>query len=650
MGYKNLQEFVDLLESKGELIRIHEFVNPKLEITEIVDRLSKSSKQNLAVLFENTGTDFPILINALGSEKRIAYALGVEDLDSIATRIHKLFQQLQKPRKGLLEKLSLLPTLSEMSNYFPKQQKYSGACQQVVLPPNSLDKLPILTCWPKDGGPFLTLPLVHTIDPNNATRNIGMYRMQVFSNDMTAMHWHPHKVSAKHFRAYKEKAQKMPVAVALGGDPVYTYAATAPLPEQVDEYILAGFLRKKPVNLVRCLTQPEIWIPEDVDFVIEGFVDPSAELLWEGPFGDHTGFYSLPDFYPAFHITAITHRKNPIFPATIVGIPPQEDAWIGKATERIFLAPIQLTMLPELSDMCMPIEGVFHNLVLAKIKQEYEGQAFKVTNALWGAGQMMFNKVLIVLDANTSWNNYAELAQKTLINFSPSQDILQGKGPMDVLDHSCNRLGLGGKICLDLTAKPERLPSKQPTSNHNVLVTKIQSLSQEISAVDTNLLKQNIPVLLIFVDKKTVNTIANLHIKLATSHIDELEGIKIILFFDTTVPQNNYNLIMWIAFNNIEPGRDTYIDPHRDFLSCDATIKTRDLDKFQRDWPNPVVSDMPTIEAIDKHWDSLGLGEFIPSPSREIYNFMRGEEASIYGTPQKPMQTPPSKNTYQLKI
>jgi 3-octaprenyl-4hydroxybenzoate decarboxylase (EC 4.1.1.-) len=274
----------------------------------------------------------------------------------------------------------------------PKVKSGKGECQEVVMTNPDITKLPVITCWPKDGGPFVTLPVIHTKDPNTKTRNVGMYRMQVFGPTLTGMHWHKHKVSARHFNEYKKLKKRMPVAVALGGDPVYAYSATAPLPENVDEYMLAGFLRKKRVELVKCITQPEIEVPADADFVIEGYVDPEDELIWEGPFGDHTGYYSLPDWYPRFHITAVTHKKNAVYPATIVGIPPQEDAWLGKATERIFLAPIKMTMVPEIVDMDMPVEGVFHNLVIARINKEYAGQGQKVMNAMWGAGQMMFNK------------------------------------------------------------------------------------------------------------------------------------------------------------------------------------------------------------------------------------------------------------------
>src|SRR5436189_4641706 len=271
----------------------------------------------------------------------------------------------------------MLPQLSHMAGWMPKVVKWNGACQEVVMENPDITKLPVMKCWPEDGGNFLTLPVINTKDPNTGIRNVGLYRMQVFAPDLTGMHWHKHKVSAKHFNEYKKLNKRMPVAVALGGDPVYAYSATAPLPENVDEYMLAGFLRKKKVELVKCITQPEVEVPADADFIIEGYVDPEDELIWEGPFGDHTGYYSLADWYPKFHITCITHKKNAVYPSTIVGIPPQEDAWIGKATERIFLAPIKMTLLPEIVDMVLPVEGVFHNLVIVKIKKRLSRQGDK---------------------------------------------------------------------------------------------------------------------------------------------------------------------------------------------------------------------------------------------------------------------------------
>ncbi len=309
MAYKNQQEFIQALEKAGELVRIKSYVDPKLEIAEITDRISKSGNGGKALLFENTGTDFPVLMNAYGSEKRIGMALGVDQLDDVTREIEALFKLLSAPKEGLLDKLKLLPKLGQFASWMPVVKSGRGECQEVVQTTPDIGKLPVITCWPRDGGPFVTLPIIHTKDPNSGNRNVGMYRMQVFGPTLTGMHWHKHKVSARHFAEYKKTGRKMPVAVALGGDPTYAYSATAPLPENVDEYMLAGFLRKKKVELVKCLTQPEIEVPADADFVIEGYVDPNEELIWEGPFGDHTGYYSLPDWYPRFHVTAITHKK-----------------------------------------------------------------------------------------------------------------------------------------------------------------------------------------------------------------------------------------------------------------------------------------------------------------------------------------------------
>ena len=366
MAYKSLLHFISILESAGELIRIREFVSPHLEISEIADRIVKNKGK--ALLFENTGTDFPLLINAYGTEERMCLALGVKNLDDIGKDITHLLQSLLSPKDTFAEKLKILPALKEMASFMPKHIRRKGSCQEVILRNPDLGKLPVLTCWPADGGPFITLPVVHTKDVLTGIKNTGMYRMQILGADTTGMHWHLHKGAAQHFRKYQELGKKMPVSVTLGGDPVYTYTATAPLPENIDEYLLAGFLRKKKVEMVRCLTN-DLEVPEDVDFVIEGFVDPGEDLILEGPFGDHTGYYSLADNYPKFHVTCITHRKNAIYPATIVGIPPMEDEWLGKATERIFLVPLRTTYVHELIDMNMPVEGVFPNIALARIQK-----------------------------------------------------------------------------------------------------------------------------------------------------------------------------------------------------------------------------------------------------------------------------------------
>ena len=348
MSYNNLREFIERLEREGELVRVAAEVSPAEEIAELTDRMAKQPGGGKALLFERTGTDFPVATNLMGSERRMALALGVESLDGLTRRIDALLREVTTPKATLWEKLRMLPLLGEMARWMPRSRRGRGPCQEVVLRGEAarLSLLPVLKCWPEDGGRFVTLPMVHTLDPDTGVRNVGMYRMQVFDDRTTGMHWHVHKTGARHYDGYRRQGRRMPVAVALGGDPVYAYAATAPMPDNMDEYLLAGFLRRRPVELVRCLTCG-IEVPADCDFVIEGYVDPAEEKTVEGPFGDHTGFYSLEDRYPRFHVTAITHRRDAVYPATVVGVPPEEDAYIAEATERIFLAPIRLAVQPE---------------------------------------------------------------------------------------------------------------------------------------------------------------------------------------------------------------------------------------------------------------------------------------------------------------
>jgi 4-hydroxy-3-polyprenylbenzoate decarboxylase len=632
MAYSSLSAFIEALDKAGELVRIKTFVDPILEIAEITDRISKTPDRNKALLFENTGTEFPLLINGMGSERRMCMALGVDTLDDVAHDIEELFKKLTGPKNGLLEKLAMLPELGKFANWMPKVKKGHGPCQEVVMMRPDLGKLPVLKCWPKDGGPFITLPAIHTKDPNTGIRNIGMYRMQVFSKDTTALHWHKHKVSAKHFNEYKKLGKQMPVAVALGGDPVYTYAATAPLPENVDEYMLAGFLRKKRVELVKCITQPDIEVPADADIIIEGYVDMDDELLWEGPFGDHTGYYSLPDFYPRFHVTAITHRKNAVYPATIVGIPPQEDAWLGKATERIFLAPIKMTMVPEIKDMHMPIEGVFHNLVITTIEKEYAGQGQKVMNAMWGAGQMMFNKILVIADGDVDAGDYKTLAQKVFENINPATDIYFSQGPMDVLDHSCSRLGFGGKMCIDGTRKSEEeiteplLPFKLSASFSK---EKLMAEHTEIKNLNDKLAHDwDIPVLFIAVEKDHPGHIEELH--KAIAQLPALQGIKMICYVEHTIYTDDIADTLWRFCNNLDPRRDHfYGGKDKNILGLDGTRKTKALDGFDRPWPNIIAADDATIKSVNEKWSELGLGALIPSPSLKYRHQMYGEEAEV---------------------
>lgn len=618
--YRNTQHWLKTLEDAGDLIRIKEYVNPHLEIPEIVDRISKSGgSANKALLFENTGTKFPLLINSFGSEKRMAMALGVKELDDVGKQIEELLKQLMKPKDSVTEKLKMLPTLSAIASWMPKVKKGRGECQEVVMQNPDVTKLPVLKCWPEDGGPFITLPIIHTKDPETGIRNVGLYRMQIFGPTLTAMHWHRHKVSARHFAEYKKRGIKMPVAVALGGDPVYSYAATAPMPDGIDEYMLAGFIRKKKAELVQCLTQ-DVQVPADADIIIEGYIDPKEDYILEGPFGDHTGYYSLADYYPQFHITCIAHRKDAVYPATIVGIPPQEDAWLGKATERIFLVPIKMTMVPEIVDMELPVHGVFHNLAIIKIKKEYPGQAIKVMHSLWGAGQMMFNKFMIVVDGDVNIHDYEEVAKYISQHTNPSADIHFTQGPVDVLDHSCSVMAFGGKMGIDATKKfPEEIGTEvfpfPQGEGLGVRPDKVISSFHEISDINTSLLEKNISLIFISVEKDRKNQVKELSEKLFSSGL--LKGVKVVLFLDHDIDISSVADAVWRFTNNVDPKRDSFVfgEGSASVLFMDGTRKTKALDGFERDWPNILCSDEKTIERIDSIWSKLGLGEFIASPS-----------------------------------
>jgi 4-hydroxy-3-polyprenylbenzoate decarboxylase len=455
MAYDGLRAFVETLEREAsvagmaELVRIQREVDPYLEIAEIADRVMKSGGP--ALLFENVkGSRFPLLINAYGSRRRMSRALGVDDLEEHARTIEQLVHtRAPKSARELAEMAGKLPALASA---VPRKVSFA-ACQEVVQLGDDVDlmTLPVMTCWPDDGGPFFTLPNVITKDPDTGARNIGMYRMQRIDRRTTAMHWQIHKTGARHFRRAKELGKRLEVAVAFGGDPALTYAATAPLPDGIDEWMFAGFLRGKPVEHVKCKTV-DLEVPACADFVLEGYVDPSEDLFAEGPFGDHTGYYTPVDAFPRFHVTAVTHRKNAVYPATLVGPPPMEDEWLGKATERLFL-PLLRMIFPEIVDMNLPVEGAFHNLVLISIKKQYPFHASRIAHGLWGSGQMSFSKVICVLDDDVDVQNTAEVAWRLLANLDPKRDISMVDGPVDQLDHGASQALYGGKMAIDGTRK-----------------------------------------------------------------------------------------------------------------------------------------------------------------------------------------------------
>ncbi|MBA1335410.1 MAG: UbiD family decarboxylase associated with menaquinone via futalosine [Firmicutes bacterium] len=448
MAYKDLQHFIRVLEKDGQLVRIKTEVDPVLEITEITDRVSKSNGP--ALLFEKVkGSDYPVLINSMGSYERMNLALEVDRLDDIAEEIEGLISEVS--RDSLLGKIKMLPKAMQLAGIFPRRVK-EAPCQEVIEHEPDLNKLPILKCWPGDGGRFITLPLVITRDPDRGTLNMGMYRMQVYDSRTTGMHWHLHKDGRRNFENQKKAGDRkvMDVSVALGCDPAVIYAATAPLPGEISEFLFAGFLRKKPVELVRCVTN-DLEVPANAEFVLEGYVD-FDDLRLEGPFGDHTGYYSLTDYYPVFHVECITRRKNPVYPATVVGKPPMEDCYLGKATERIFL-PLLKLYLPEVLDINLPLEGVFHNCAIVSIDKRFPGQAKKVMNAIWGMGQMMFTKMIVVVDRDVDPHDLSTVAWKVFNNIDAERDLVIMEGPLDALDHSSPLPHYGHKLGIDATKK-----------------------------------------------------------------------------------------------------------------------------------------------------------------------------------------------------
>jgi 4-hydroxy-3-polyprenylbenzoate decarboxylase len=450
MAWDGTAAFVRALEERGELIHVRRPMDPRLEVCAIADRAMKAGGP--ALLFHDVGgSRFPLVINAFGSRARMSLALGVDDLERHASAIAELVRARAPGSARELAQLALkLPELA----HIPPRSVARAPAQEVVRTGEEvdLDALPILTSWPRDGGPFITLPQVITRDPESGARNVGCYRMQKLDRRTTAMHWQIHKTGARHFRRAKELGlRRFEVAVALGGDPALTYAATAPLPDGIDEWMFAGFLRGRAVSTVKCKTV-DLEVPADADFVLEGYVEPQAELVDEGPFGDHTGYYTPVDRFPRFHVTALTNRTDAVFPATLVGPPPMEDAWLGKATERLFL-PLLRMLFPEIVDMNLPVEGAFHNLVLVSIKKQYPFHAARLAHGLWGAGQMSFSKVICVVDEDVDVQDVGQVAWRLLANLDPKRDFAFVDGPIDQLDHGANQALWGGKVCIDGTRK-----------------------------------------------------------------------------------------------------------------------------------------------------------------------------------------------------
>lgn len=599
-----LREFITKLEASGELQRISCEVDPRFEITEITDRISKMEGGGKALLFERVrGSEYPVLMNMMGSDRRMAMALGVDNLDDISKRIDKLLKDAMSPKNSLMDKLRMLPLLKDVSKWFPRKVSGRGECQEVVWQGDEVDlrKLPILTSWPYDGGPFITLPMVCTLDPDTGIPNMGMYRMQIFDSKTTGMHWHRHKTGARHYDGYKRLGRRMPVSVAIGGDPTYIYSATAPMPDNMDEMLLAGMLRQKPVKLVKCLTN-DIYVPADCDFVLEGYVDPAEELTVEGPFGDHTGFYSLSDLYPKFHVEAITMRRDAVYPATIVGVPPMEDAYIAKATERIFLAPIRLAVQPEVRDLYMPMEGTAHNIAIVSIAKRYLGQPQKVAQGLWGAGQMMFNKYLVITPEDTNIRSREDMF-RLLSHFDPKRHLIHSEGILDVLDHSAPERGYGAKLAIDLTdIDPSTTPLRFREPRRANPCGGIELFNTELF--------EELGLVILYAEREWRERVD------VKEYLDKngFEARFAVVFDRGAAGSMTLSDLLWIAAANTDPKRD--IEIHNSTLIIDARSKRPGYGSNPERFPNAVTSLPETIHHVDERWEEYNIGKMIESPSR----------------------------------
>ena len=608
-----LREFIDKLEAEGELLRIKAKVDTRFEMCEIVDRISKCEGGGKAVLFENSGTAYPVLMNMMGSDRRMAMALGVDSLNDISKRIDNILKGVMSPKHSLWEKLQMLPLLKDVSKWFPQRSTKRGECQEVVWQGEDVDlgKLPIITSWPHDGGAFITLPMVVTADPETGIPNLGMYRMQIFDNRTTGMHWHRHKTGARHYDAYKRLGRRMPVSVAIGGDPTYIYSATAPMPDNMDEMLLAGMLREKPVKLVKCLTN-DLWVPADCDFVLEGYVDTSEDLTIEGPFGDHTGFYSLTDLYPKFHIEAITSRRDAVYPATIVGVPPMEDAYIAKATERIFLAPIRLAVQPEVRDLYMPIEGTAHNIALVSIVKRYLGQPNKVAQGLWGAGQMMFNKYMVIAPEECDIRSKEEIL-KRIASLDPHKNLIWSEGILDVLDHATATTGYGSKLAIDLT-EVEATPRSFDVPRTAKPMGGVELFNTELA--------KSYGILILYAEREYHDTID------VERYISEnnFSNMRVVALFDNgAAGYMNLSDLLWLAAANTDPKRDIRIVGET--IIIDARSKRPGYGANPPRFPNVVTSHPDTIHHVDTRWQEYGIGELIESPSRRYRKLWLAESA-----------------------
>jgi 4-hydroxy-3-polyprenylbenzoate decarboxylase len=566
MSYKDLHTFIEELKKKEELKIVTTKVSAELEITEITDRVSKA--HGPALLFENVaGSKYPVLMNAMGSFDRMSMGLGVKELNDIGADITNYLDLSNY--LSIKKLIKNIPRLMRLLKVFPIKSRLKGRCQEVIEHEVDMNTLPVLQCWPEDAGKFITLPLVFTKDIKTKQQNVGMYRMQILDKTSTGMHWHKHKDGSEIYKGYQESKQKMPISVALGCDPAITYASTAPLPKMIDEMMLAGWLRKSRVKMVKSITN-NIYVPSNAEFILEGYVDPEEELVLEGPFGDHTGYYSLADYYPRFHITCITHKKKAIYPATVVGKPPMEDCYMAKATERIFLPMLRL-IIPELIDMNLPLEGVFHNCAIISIKGKYPGSARKAMNSIWGMGQMMYTKLIVVVDETVDVQNLAEVRDVVLNNVKGSSDLFISEGPLDALDHSSDQALYGSRLGVDATNSRIVDKEEKVTATYHILTLQKEKAWQGRDTLEEYL---------------------------------KCNSDKFVIAVDDDISPTDLSTIMWKVFNNIDAKRDLVIINHK--IGIDATKKWRE-EGLTRDWPNDIKMTDEIKHLVDERWNEYGI-------------------------------------------
>ncbi|MGO9019494.1 MAG: menaquinone biosynthesis decarboxylase [Syntrophobacteraceae bacterium] len=607
-AYQNLGEFISELEKAGELFRVKAPVSCELEITQITDLASKAPGGGKALLFEHVRESrFPVLTNAFGSERRICMALGTHSLDGLAQRLER-FVRIEPP-KSLRQLARLLPMGLELIRFLPRRTS-KAACQEVIYRGEEIDlsMLPVLKCWPQDGGPFVTLPVVITRSLKTGRRNAGMYRLQIFNRNTTGMHWHIHKDGSNYFQEYRKAGKRMPVAVAIGTDPAVTYAATAPLPRGIDEMILAGFIRKRPVQMARCVSV-DLEVPAEAEFVLEGYVDPE-ELRQEGPFGDHTGYYSLVGDYPVFHLTALTHRRNPVYAAAVVGRPPMEDCWLAKATERIFL-PLLGAIHPEVRNFWMPWEGVFHNIVVMAMDKEYPGHARRIMSAVWGQGQMSFSKAVALVDSEVDLKNPRKVLETILNEVDVGSDLYITEGVLDVLDHSAPDPLFGAKIGIDATSRrPDERQRLKPSAGQipvdEVIEKSLGNTSGLISAFHSPPLDVRNRLLLVTFAKDGRTPGRTLSERLLRKRA--LKPFSILVLLDSGIDLRDYSLVLWKVFNNVDPKRDILRQGGR--MAIDATKKSVE-DGHARPWPADIEMAPEVAASVRERAKELGIEGFL---------------------------------------